>query len=1108
MICTPPSGRTADSRLIPTWLFCLVFFALSATVGLAQVTTGTILGVVTDQSGGVVPGASVTASKLDTGFTRTATTDDVGNYAFTNMPIGTYQVKADMPGFKVVQTQVTLIVDQKLRADFVLTVGTEGEVVEVQGASPLLQTAQPDINQIVQEKEIKALPLNGRDFFSLLMLSNGLQDTSNDVGGATTNVTFSVNGARPEVNSVTLDGIEMSSVRESDVDMRPNLDAISEFKVLTSAYSAEYGHTAGGVISIQSKGGTNELHGSVFEFLRNEALNASNFFRNPVNPDKAPLKQNVFGGIVSGPIRKNSTFFSIDYQGYRVHRNNEAFAKVPEVAFRSGDFSSLLPDTKIFDPATGSKEQFRDPSRGTPGNPEGLNIIPVTRFHPFGKALLDAVALPNLPNDYPLGNYFINQRHNITGNEAGVRLDHVFSSNDNTFVRYRWNDSLMNTADPLARQDGPMPGIGLEVGNNSRGIVQGGTHRDRNNNMVVSEVHMFSPNLINEARAGFHRYHLDVVQHAYGQNLAEKFGLKGVNTAPEFSGLPIIYLDNYTSIGGDDWKPLYFKEHFLQLNDNVTYMFGKHSMKTGVEYRRRNEDHYFVTFPAGAFYVGNESTSFQRSWSQGHELADLLLGVPAGGYHGRRFGSPLLRDQQYSFFLQDDWKLSERVTLNLGLRYEYATPFYSPTNEMSMFDMDTQKLLIAGKNGVSRYIVNPDKNNWMPRLGLAMKIDSKTTARAGFGVFFDPSNNKRDDIKFNPPFYRQYDTWQTWNFWSDAPPEFQDPGDFPSGYSINNIDKNLRTGYSEQYNLAFQREFPGSLLVEAAYVGSQSHKLAFVYNQNQLGSHGEPRPVPGIGDITTTKNMGASVYHSGQFKAERRFGKDLFFLAVYTWSKSIDDVTSPNFGAGGIQNIFDPSSNRAVSDWDIPHRFAFSYVYDLPFGKDRRYLAGSPAAVNAILGGWQMTGIFVASSGVPGTVVVGSSIPGGDAHPNLVGDPNLPDSEKSVDRWFNPSAFEANRDAAGNLIAGNSGRNILRGPSHRNVDIGLVKQIPLREEVRMQFRVEAFNITNTPHFALPVLAMSDTAFSRITHTRNPVNYGSSATSFANRMIQFAVKVEF
>ena len=1088
-------------------LLCLLL-CMSVT-GLAQVTTGTILGVVTDQSGGVVPGATVTATKVETGFTRTALTDEVGSYSLTSLPIGIYQIKAEMPGFRVAQTQLTLIVDQKPRADFVLTVGAEGEIVDVQATSPLLQTAQPDMNQIVQEREIKALPLNGRDFISLVMLTNGIQDTSNDVGGATTNVTFSVNGMKPEANSVTLDGIEMSSVRESDVDMRPNLDAISEFKVLTSAYSAEYGHTAGGVISIQSKSGTNELHGSVFEFLRNDALNASNFFRNPVNPDKAPLKQHTFGAAIGGPIRKNSTFFHIDYSGHRLSKINEAFANIPEADFRTGDFSSLLPGTGIFDPATGGNVQFRDPSRGTPANPEGLNIIPVSRMHPLGKALLEALALPNLPAGFPLGNYFIKQPHRITSNEAGVRLDQTFSSKDNMFVRYRWNDSLLNTADPLARQDGPMPGIGLEVGDDSRGIVQGGTHRDRNNNMVVSEVHVFNSNLINEARAGFHRYNLEVVQHAYGQNLAEKFGLKGVNTAPEFSGLPIIYLNAYNSIGGDDWKPLYFKETFFQLNDNVTYMFGKHSMKAGVEYRQRHENNYFAIFPAGAFYFYLQNSSYQLSYAQGHELADVLLGLPYEGYHGRRFGDPLLRDNQYSFFVQDDWKLTDRVTLNFGLRYEYATPFYSPTNEIAMLDLESRKMLIAGENGVSRYILKPDKNNWMPRLGMAIQVDPKTTVRTGYGVYFDPSNNGRDNVKFNPPFYRQYTAaGAEWNFWSPAPPPFQDPGEYPAGYELYNTDLNLLTGYSEQYNLAVQRELPGDVLVEAAYVGTQAHKLAFNFDFNQAREAGGTAPFPDIDEIHYTNNVGNMAYHSGQFKAERRFGKSLFFLGAYTWSKSMDNVSASVQGSGGVQNVFDPKDNRAVSDWDIPQRFAFAYVYDLPFGKDRRYLAGSPAAVQALLGGWQMTGIFVANSGVPGTVIVGSPIPGGDARPNLVSNPALSESERSPDHWFNTSAFQANRDADNTLLAGNAGRNILRGPPYRNLDLGLVKVVPLREQVRMQFRVEAFNLTNTPHFALPTLRMSDTSFGRITHTRNPSNYGSSATSFASRMIQFAVKVEF
>src|SRR5438128_3177192 len=329
--------RLAATRLgVPCSLLAALSLWVLAVPGHAQITSGTILGTVTDKTGAVVAGASIKATNLETGFTGTTRTDNDGNYRLANMPLGRYQIVAEASGFKsAIGAPVNLIVDQKLRSDFVLEVGNVNETVEVRAtAETLLVTDQSEVSQIVQDREIKQLPLNGRDFFSLLLLSNGIQDTSTDQGGATTNVTFSVNGMRPESNSVTLDGVEMSSIRESDVDMRPNLDAVSELKVLTSAFSAAYGHTAGGVISIQTKRGSNEFHGSLFEFLRNDSLNAANFFRNPVNPGKAPLKQNQFGFTLGGPIRKNKTFGFLDYQGYRLRKINEGFARVPETAFR------------------------------------------------------------------------------------------------------------------------------------------------------------------------------------------------------------------------------------------------------------------------------------------------------------------------------------------------------------------------------------------------------------------------------------------------------------------------------------------------------------------------------------------------------------------------------------------------------------------------------------------------------------------------------------------------------------------------------------------------------------------------------------------------------
>ena len=1070
---------------------------LGASAVQAQLTTGSILGTVTDGGGGVIAGATVTATQRDTGFARHGRTDAAGAFSFPNMPLGRYNIKVEQEGFKAkVVGPVTLIVDQKVRTDVVLELGRREETVEVSGAATLLQTDQPDVNQIVQEKEIKALPLNGRDFFSLLLLSNGVQDTSNDQGGATTNVTFSVNGARPESNSVTLDGVQMSSVRESDVDLRPNVDAISEFKVLTSVFSAEYGHTAGGVISIQTKSGTNAVHGSAFEFHRNDALNAANYFRNPVDPQKAPLKQNQFGFTLGGPLRTDRTFFFVDYQGQTVRKVTEAFANVPEEPFRRGDFSSLLPGTVIYDPATGGNEPFPN------------NIIPPERWDRFGWTLLNMVDLPNLPAGYPLGNYFVRQNHRIEGHEGGFRIDHTLSAADHVFLRFRMNHSHLFTSDAMSRPDGPLPGLARGVNDDSRGIIQGGTHTDRNYNAVLSHVHLFGPRLVNEARVGFHRYELDVESNAHGRNLAEANGLRGVNRDILSSGLPIMYLDAYTGMGGDDWKPLYFKNTFWQLNDTLTYNAGAHALKFGAEYRRRREDDYFAVFPAGAFYVGNYGTSYQLSWWQGNELASLLLGRPSFSFLGRRFGSPILDDRQYAAFVQDDWKVNKKLTLNLGIRYDYGTPFFSPTNELSMFDVDQGRMLIAGQDGVSRYIVNPDKKDFAPRVGLAYQLDPKTTLRGGFGVFYTPETAKRDDVRHNPPFYRQAVLYDAWKFSDPAPPPLPEPGPYPTGYDVKTIDKNLKTGYSLQYSAAVQRELPGGVLFEAAYVGAQGHRLPFLVNVNQARPDGTPAPFPGIGQVQDVRAIGDSTYHSGQFKLEKRFSQGLFLLASYTWSKSIDTVSSAMFDSsvsGGVQNIFDVKKNRGPSDWDVPHRFSLSYVYDLPYG---RHGSGG-GALKTLFGNWQVSGLFVARSGMPGTVTVGNPIPGGDARPNLLRDPNLPASQRTVNHWFDTTAFVANRAPDGKtLLAGDAGRNIIRGPAYYNLDMGLIKFIQVKNDVRLQLRVEAFNLTNTPHFAMPVLRMSDPAFGKITHTRNSTNFGSTATSFANRMIQLAVKLEF
>jgi len=1081
---------TARACCYATALVLLLALATSAS---AQITSGTILGTVTDASGGVLAGVSVSAVNIETGLARSVTTDVTGAFSLANLPIGRYQLKVELNGFKTkVVGPLTLIVDQRLRTDVALELGTLAETVEIRGGATLLQTDQPDVNQIVQEREIKQLPLNGRDFFSLLMLSNGVQDTSNDQGGATTNVTFSINGLRPESNSVTLDGVQMSSVRESDVDLRPNVDAISEFKVLTSSFSAEYGHTGGGVISIQSKAGTNRYHGSLFEFLRNDAFNAANYFRNPVNPEKAPLKQNQFGGTIGGPIRKDRTFFFADYQGQTLRKINEAFANVPEEPFRRGDFSSILSDNVVYDPQTGLP---------FPGN-----VIPKERWSQFGWSILNAAALPNLENN-PLGNYFVRQPQSVDQHEWGLRLDHVLSASDNIFGRFRMSNLHLDTADALARPDGPMPGVSMEVADDGRGIQQGGIHDDRNYNAAFSHNHLFGGKLVNEARAGFHRYELDVLAHAFGKNLAEANGLHGVNVDENSSGLPVFYLNAYTSLGGDDFKPLYFRETFWQFNDTLTWNLRGHSLKFGAEYRRRSEDNYYALFPAAAFYFYPMRTT-NYTFVGSHELAEVLLGLPFLSWHGRRFSPPLLRDNQYSAFVQDDWKLTDSLTVNAGVRYEYYTPLFSPTNEVSMFDIDKAQIVIADQGGESRYIINPDRNNFAPRVGFAYKVNDKTTLRGGFGMFFTPENAARDDIKFNPPFYRQYQVFDGWTF-DELPPPFVDPGSYPTGYQTYNVDRRFQRGYSRQYNVAVQRELPGGLLAEAAYVHTEGDKLPFSVNINQPRPDGTPAPFPDLGQVGLVQALGNSSYHSGQFKLERRLSQGLFVLATYTWSKSIDTLTSPSRGAGGVQNIFDPAANRGLSDWDVPHRFALSYVWELPFGEGRKWGNDASSVALAVLGNWQMTGIFAARSGSPATVTVGSPIPGGDARPNLLHDPNLSSSERSPDRWFDTTAFSPNYAADGvTLLAGDAGRNIVRGPGYVNLDLGLIKFLPFKGDRRLQFRAEVFNLTNTPHFANPVVRMKDPAFGRITHTRNQINFGSTATSYANRMIQFALKMEF
>lgn len=1019
--------------------------------------TATIVGRVTDSTGATLPEARVTARNVATGLERVTQTTQTGDYEIPLLPIrGSYTLVVSKDGFQSQEfTGITLQVDQRARIDATLGVGAVTERVTVQEATPIVNTESGSIGQVIGNKKIVDLPLNGRNFTQLAsLLPNAITGTSGTIGGTV----VTVSGGRQSKTEFLLDGISINEQLFDGVVLRPSVDAIQEFKVQANSFAAEYGR-GNAILNATIKGGTNELHGTVYHFLRNDVLDSRNFFI----ARKAPYRQNQFGGAVGGPIRRDKSFFFLNYEGTRIRQGLTFNPIVPNEAFRRGDFSALA--SPVRDPLTG------DPFPG--------NLIPSNRINPASAYFLQFMPLPNTA----AGTFSYAAPFQNDQNQGNARFDQVLSSKDNLSVRYSINH--LQSFNPGAYPD------------------NGGTNRrQRVQNVALTETHIFSPTLINELRLGYTRMHNANLNQGLGTNHTALSGIRGFEeTSQNFPGFPQLSITGFQGIAGNAFQPLVNPTNMYQLVNNLSWISGAHTVKFGGDIRN-----YRLTSTNSANSRGN--FSFTPNYT-GQAFADYLTGYPtsaARSFPRNLFGQT---ETRWHFYIQDDWKVTSNLTLNIGLRYELNLQPTALFNQSARFDFETGRWQVSTYKGeinlvsqqVSRFafprfrdlidiatdVGLPNKllynrlSDWAPRVGLAWRPfgNNKTVIRAGGGFFYllTSGNNSVSVPIINIPFIVDESKQQPV---VNGRPTL-DVRNFFEPFSVNaNFTTPLTFGFNPfmktptmyQWNFAIQRQLTRDLSFEVAYVGNKGTYLERYLPQNlprvsstDLRPFQERRPRPQFGTGTFYDTRENSNYNALEAKLEHRFARGVSFLVGYSYSKVIDGSSNDQGGGEGADNPFDLRSMRGRSNFDTGQRFVASWGAELPFGRGRQFGSRMPKAADLLVGGWQVQGIVTLQGGFPFTPVIASD-PANVAftyarRPDVIGtgrvDQCRPERCFAIEDFRVPERF----------TIGNAGRNILRGPGIANWDLAVLKNFHFTESIFLQFRAEAFNAFNHTQFNNP-----------------------------------------
>ena len=1064
----------------------------------AQTYRASLRGTISDPNRAVIPKAQLKLINEETGETRTTVSDVDGSYFFSSLSPGSYRLEVTAPGFQTyLQARLLLQVNQQSRLDVSLKVGGIADSFMIVEPADDLNKESAALGTVIDNRQVAGLPLDGRNFYELnLLVPGAVPAAQGSAGSVRGDFAFSVNGAREDSNNFLLDGVYNVDPKLNTFAVRPSVDAIREYEMLTSTYDASFGRNPGAQVNVVLKSGSNEFHGSAFEFFRNGALDAGNYFA-PSGISKPQYQRNQYGFSLGGPIRKERTFFFVDYEGTRARDGITRIANVPTVAARNGDFSAYLPPTAVVaanntscnpirldngQPFINTPSQFILCNVLLPGTPQAFagNVVPVPFMNPIGRAIAALYPTPN--RSVAFENFVSSPAQRDRNDTFDVRLDHSLSNRSDWVFRYSFGDR--DLFEPFSG-----PGFALVPG-------YGTLIPRRSQNIMFGETHIFSPSFVNEARVAFNRVSIGVFQEKFGTSTNRVAGLPELSNNPRDFGLSFITLSGYSPIGDEGNNPQRSVTNTYQLLDTATSVKGKHSLKFGLDFRVVQQNGFRDVQSRGFLNFIDSTPQGQIS---GNALADLLLGLPLRTGGARVDNAQHLRTESYNFFVSDSFRIMPRLTINAGLRYEYNSPPVDAFDRANIYNSDTQSLVPVGTNGVSRSGFEADRNNFAPRVGFAWTLDEdgKTVLRAGYGIYFDQSALAPGEaLYFNAPYF----DFNLYFPLPGLPLTISNP--FPNNFpfllpdSALAIQRDFRTPYMQHWNFNVQRELGASRVLEFAYVGSKGTKLISARDINQPLQPSalpfNPRPVQQFADINILESRSNSNYHSLQVKFQQRLSKGLQVLSSYAWSKSIDDASNfftssgdPNFP----QDSYNVLAERGRSNFDVRQRLSVSFSYDLPLGKGKRYLGDSGWA-SSLLGGWQTFGIVTFQTGRPFTVALPADFDnsgtgfsslgfGANDRPNLVGDPRL--STPTPERWFNTAAFAL--PPFGSF--GSAGRNILDGPGYQNVNASLVKNTALRERVSLQLRAEFFNLFNHSNFNLPDNFYGSPTFGQILSAQSP-----------------------
>ena len=1073
-----------------TKFVALVLSILTASLGLAQTPTATLVGRIADSSRSAVDGAMVKVRNTDTGESRSSQTQSDGAYTISNLAPGIYEVTVEKPGFKQLhENSLELQIGQTARLDGQLDVGAVSQSVEIVASVPLVNTETFARGDVIAPREITEMPLNGRDFNDLAFMVAGVQPAESGGKGSP----YVVNGARADASNVTIDGINDQNPRDAGAQARPPLDSLQEFRLQTSGYSAEYGRLAGGVVNMVLRSGGNQFHGSAFEFVRNDLFDARNFF----DAGKSELRRNQFGGTISGPLviprlykGQDRTFYLVSWESYRQVQGSNSIGVVPTDLERQGNFS------QSFD-ATGKLILIKDPLASgscTATNAAGCfpgNLIPQSRFNSISKQLLGNYPSPNLTG---ANNYLANFPTPDNWDSFLFKVDQHLSAKDSIAVRIleRWETS-----------SNPFSGSPLGT--------FGATTNQGQSLYGISETRIFSPSLVNEFRMGLTRTtNAELSAHA-GSNYAAQYGIPGTTSDPALAGFPKFSITGFETFGDNASDPIRYTVNNYDWNDAVTWNKGKHSVRFGgdvlyVQYYQPTNSNF-----NGTFTFNGKTTN--------DGVADFLLGYLSTS--SRKIGTVTnhIYSTAYGFFVQDDYKIRPDLTLNLGLRYEIQKMPYEEYGQMTNFVPSVGKVLMGGSvtapnwqstvasagltgqvalasdYGIPKSLANTNYDNFAPRVGFAWRPfgNNRTVVRSGYGVFYTGSRLSaiRTDLAGGFPFAVS----QTFTGSSSNPALLTISNPFPASLAkasgtttANGFEVNSPSPYLQSWNFTIEREIGRGVAVEVGYAGSKGTHLGRKYDVNQelRAPTSITRPFPFYGDIEYYSFGSDSSYNAGTVTLRKRFEHGLFFRANYTYGKSIDEASGLNYagngGYSGAQDSYHLKTERGRSDFDIRHVFSMNFAWRLPFNQ------------NIFVRGWQLAGTGTAYSGQPFTPQL--SGPSQDlaqaTRPDRIANGSL--SNPGPNMWFNVAAFPAVPDSAYRF--GNSGRNILDGPGSVAINLALSKEFQIRERYRAQFRWETFNFTNHTNFGLP------------NDTLDKANAGTITKANPARVMQLGLRVQF